>query len=695
MIHDDTERTNQMMLLLLLIVALIPPHHGFVVMTPTIVNTPATTATQRTLLPPPTTSTASITTWMLSTMTTTFENGEEDEDEMRPSVGLVSPIQNITLPFYTRDDPSFVTPTLPLPITTLNDLLTLEPGQAVSTDIITVVTPHSNPSSNHHQSSFRFRIHLYPFGPRRNVLGPTSMLQSWSSKTNGFGSAYAMDSTWFTFPSRIVSFHNKNPMEKFQRYNVGLYLQYIPSHDNDDDDEMVDVSFTLRLLGGAKYALEWCSGMRFVAAPSQSQLRMGQANDFGTSLLRSDLLTSFFSSDGTNTDAGPTTSPLIQVQLDLQIHERRPPIPTATHQTDNNPKRNGNASLFTLRDIRYPNEPVDSSAVTNSSVVHDTEAVRVGRIVVPICTQLAQRPNMLALGIYPGVEYRILRIHRPPPESSVMEPFTDTTDQPLPSSRNNNIDLFYSQPGALYDLKPIYPLVKELERPWPVTVSESDIPKLCTPYQYNVISAIGSLLTAVTGLAAAFVISQCVSLYYIPSKSMDPTLQVGDVLLVEKISPKINGAYRPGDVVLFNPPVPLQEIVTRSGGTMDRRSLFVKRIAGMAGDRVTVTPTGTVQITTPDGTERPNGQRDLCDTEPIGLIKKFLPNTIQETVLPPRTVEVLGDCSSVSIDSRVWGELPTTDIVGRPIIRLWPLSKFGKIPNLPTSFERQSSPTEL
>ena len=657
----------------------------------------------------------------------------------------ITPVQNMTLTFYhpknNNSNKNCINNRSPGAADTTNgtthriathqDLLEMVPGDYVVTEVMTVAQHPDEHTTRQHD----FRILLYPFGPRSNHvypsttttdIRPTSSFQSPSTPpppppTSGFGMNYAMefskDWEWIQqlFQTlRPSSSLNTNLMEKFQKYNVGLYLQFLPQ----TSDETVDVSFTMRLLGGGgggtnhngapppppRALLEWNAGMRFVS-PShpQCQLQYGQVNDFGTSMMRSYLLSSFFattsSGDNDSDSSDLDTATIIQVQLDLQIHER--PIETIL---SNDTKLNQMAtffpngitsSLFSLRDIRYrdENKVTDSENSINSNgksaaiephLEHDVDEVRVGRVVVPICTKLSQRSKMFQLGIYPGVEYRVMRIHTPS-TTAIPPQVTTASSQQLPSSGTNfkTVDLFYSQPGALYDLKPIYPLVQQLERQWPVTVYEYDIPKLCTPYQYNVISAIGSVFTAIVGLVTAFIISQCISLYYIPSKSMDPTLRVGDVLLVEKISPKINQHYRPGDVVLFNPPLPLQDIVRRSGGRIDQRSLFVKRIAGIASDHVTVTPTGTVQITTSDGAERQTGRRDLCDTEPLGLIKKFLPSTTQEMIVPPHTVEVLGDCSSVSIDSRVWGELPTQDIVGRPIVRLWPISKIGPIPRLP------------
>jgi hypothetical protein len=66
--------------------------------------------------------------------------------------------------------------------------------------------------------------------------------------------------------------------------------------------------------------------------------------------------------------------------------------------------------------------------------------------------------------------------------------------------------------------------------------------------------------------------------------------------------------------------------------------------------------------------------------EPLKLIEKYV--IAGETVLKNDEVFVQGDCSFVSIDSRVWGPLKFNQIVGKPLFRIWPLEKFGRVPDL-------------
>jgi len=111
-------------------------------------------------------------------------------------------------------------------------------------------------------------------------------------------------------------------------------------------------------------------------------------------------------------------------------------------------------------------------------------------------------------------------------------------------------------------------------------------------------------------------------------------------------------------------------------------------VAAVPGDRVAVDQSsGSVTVNGAALSQR----RDLCDAEPLGLIRQYISKGSATaaaagdgTIVPPGTLEVLGDCSSVSIDSRVWGPLPVENVVGRPVVRLFPLNKFGPVPSLPT-----------
>lgn len=479
-------------------------------------------------------------------------------------------------------------------------------------------------SGRHPNQLHKFRVKLYPRGAGDSFSSPSTSVSNRLFKNKqqgGFGMSYRI----------LPMFERKSSDDQ----RVGIFMEYLP----DSPDDSVDATFSLRLKGnqaeGPLFDIEWRSGMRFVSL-QQSKLVEGRANDFGAHLLQTKLLPSF---------AGGVDSeqPLL-LHLEIVLHDNV--------QSSALDGQHGPSNWFKLKDIR---------TTTNSST-HDPQ-VRVGRIVVPILQRLSQRPRMFQQGAYPGVEYRIMRIADP------------TTDA----------DLFCSRPGADYELKPIYPLVPQLERQWPIRINEQDIPKLYTPAMYNAVSAIGSLLTAVSGLVTAFVISQCVSLFVIPSLSMDPTLHVGDVLLVDKVTPRVfpQWNHKPGSVVLFHPPERLQVLLQQqSGSRLSDRDLFVKRVAAETGDALVVRKDGRVLV---NGQDVSSGRRDLCETEPLRLIEKYIEPHDEQAPLtvPADQVAVLGDCGSVSIDSRVWGTLPVQDIVGRPIIRLWPLSRFGNIPDLP------------
>ena len=144
---------------------------------------------------------------------------------------------------------------------------------------------------------------------------------------------------------------------------------------------------------------------------------------------------------------------------------------------------------------------------------------------------------------------------------------------------------------------------------------------------------------------------------YIPSDSMIPTLQVGDRLVVDKLSYLFHAPNR-GDVVVFNPPdVPeLSDI--------GKDNAFIKRVIGLPGQQVRVQQ-GQVYIN-----NQPLKENYLA--EPI---RYELPSF----VVPEGQVFVLGDNRNYSNDSHVWGFLPKVNIIGRAFWRFFPFDRLDLI----------------
>jgi signal peptidase I len=142
---------------------------------------------------------------------------------------------------------------------------------------------------------------------------------------------------------------------------------------------------------------------------------------------------------------------------------------------------------------------------------------------------------------------------------------------------------------------------------------------------------------------------------FIPSDSMFPTLQVGDRLVVEKISYRFHPPQR-GDIVVFDPPESLQI----QGYAKDQA--FIKRVIGLPGDEIKVSG-GKVYLS----------DRPLSETY-IAEPPKY---TLAPQIVPPGKVFVMGDNRNNSNDSHVWGFLPQQNIIGKSVFRFLPINRFG------------------
>lgn len=137
--------------------------------------------------------------------------------------------------------------------------------------------------------------------------------------------------------------------------------------------------------------------------------------------------------------------------------------------------------------------------------------------------------------------------------------------------------------------------------------------------------------------------------FRIPSASMAPTLRAGDHVVVDKL------AFRVGD------PHPGQIAVLREPGSGD---LVLKRIVAVAGDVVGIE----------DGVLVVNRRRPV---EPYADPASIDSEYFGPVTVPAGAVFVLGDNRSNSVDSRDFGVVPVTNLVGRVRARVWPVSRWG------------------
>lgn len=144
---------------------------------------------------------------------------------------------------------------------------------------------------------------------------------------------------------------------------------------------------------------------------------------------------------------------------------------------------------------------------------------------------------------------------------------------------------------------------------------------------------------------------------FIPSDSMEPTLHVGDRLLVEKISYRLHPPHR-GDIIVFQPPLQLRQY----GYT--GKQAFIKRVIATPGQTVAVI-----------------GHQVVVDGATLQEPYILEPPTYDmvPVTVPSGTVFVMGDNRNDSNDSHVWGFLPEDNIIGLARFRFWPFARFGSV----------------
>jgi signal peptidase I len=167
--------------------------------------------------------------------------------------------------------------------------------------------------------------------------------------------------------------------------------------------------------------------------------------------------------------------------------------------------------------------------------------------------------------------------------------------------------------------------------------------------------------TLVLTLVIFFVIQNFVAQpYMVQQMSMENSLQPGQYVLVDKLSPRFRD-YSRGDVIVFLPPAGYE-----SGGNTP----FIKRVIGLPGETISIH----------DGRVFVNGKAlDEPYTFPGTSPNQATdPSSDQSTwVVPAGELFVLGDHRAQSSDSRMFGMIKRDSVIGRAWLRYWPFDVFG------------------
>ncbi|MFH8881056.1 signal peptidase I [Streptomyces californicus] len=205
------------------------------------------------------------------------------------------------------------------------------------------------------------------------------------------------------------------------------------------------------------------------------------------------------------------------------------------------------------------------------------------------------------------------------------------------------------------------------------------------------------LLVGIALVLALLIKTFLIQAFSIPSDSMQNTLQRGDRVLVDKLTPWFGSEPERGEVVVFHDPGGwLEDTATPEPNAVQKFLSFIglmpsseekdliKRVIAVGGDTVECKENGPVKVNGKSLDEKafifPGNTP--CNDKPFGPI-----------TVPDGRIFVMGDHRQNSLDSRYHQELPgqgtvsTDEVVGRAVVVAWPVGRWATLP-VPDTFDQ-------
>ncbi|MET8628291.1 signal peptidase I [Kitasatospora sp. NPDC004669] len=234
----------------------------------------------------------------------------------------------------------------------------------------------------------------------------------------------------------------------------------------------------------------------------------------------------------------------------------------------------------------------------------------------------------------------------------------------------------------------------------PADESESEAP--AKPHKQRSFLKELPILIGIALILALVIKTFFVQAFSIPSESMQNTLQVGDRVLVDKLTPWFGAEPERGEVVVFHDPGGwLNDEPTQQSGNSFVRGVqdvlsfvglmpsanekdLIKRVIAVGGDTVECKGDGPVKV---NGVALDEPYiypgNTPCGTQPFGPLK-----------VPDGRIWVMGDHRADSLDSRFHmdqpggGAVPVDNVIGRAFVVAWPVSHWSTLP-VPDTFDQE------